>query len=294
MNQDVYLNRAEKLEARRIIKEKTGYTIKSTVLLNQAFRRSSVAAENGLASNENFEFIGDEVLGYYVTKNISKRVGSLNLTGDFTFRINENRFTQIKQSMVNNESLAKAIDEWGIVKYLRLGRSDIKNNVTSGVKIKADLFEAIIGAIAIDCDWNSKILEQVVAQALDMDAKIDAMITDDPKVKYVDIDNAITTLKEIAEAGHCTMPTYDITPITYPNKRQPFWYCRCRIIDSQTGRTKLVAASSKKDAKKAAAYLILCEHLNMQNQYGSNDRFVSWTYSNGQLTPDRPQNNKEE
>ena len=263
MIQDIYLNRAEKLEARRILKEKTGYTIKSTILLNQAFRRSSFAAENGLNSNENFEFIGDEVLGYYVTKNISKRVGSLSLTRDFTFRINENRFTQIKQSMVNNESLAKVIDEWGIVKYLRLSRSDIKNNVTSGIKIKADLFEAIIGAIAIDCDWDSKILEQVVAQALNMDAKIDTMITDDPMMKCVDIDNAVTTLKEIAEAGQCTMPKYEFFSF---NTVSPAWHCRCRIINNKTSISRLVCAPSKKEGKKAAAYLILCEHLDMQNQ----------------------------
>ena len=102
----MYLKGNEKLEVRRIIKEKTGYTFKSTNVLNQVFRRSSLAAETGENSNEIFEFIGDQVLSYYIVKIVSKRCGSLSLTDDYTFRIRENRFTQIKQALVNNETLA--------------------------------------------------------------------------------------------------------------------------------------------------------------------------------------------
>ena len=96
----MYLDGTEKLEARRIIKEKTGYVIRSTSILNQVFRRSSFAAETGQNSNEIFEFQGDQVLSFYVTRIISKRCGSLSLTDDYTFRIRENRFTQIIQTLV--------------------------------------------------------------------------------------------------------------------------------------------------------------------------------------------------
>jgi ribonuclease-3 len=133
----MYLKGNEKLEVRRIIKEKTGYTFKSTNVLNQVFRRSSLAAETGENSNEIFEFIGDQVLSYYIVKIVSKRCGSLSLTDDYTFRIRENRFTQIKQALVNNETLAKIIDEWDISKYLLLGRSDIKNAVANDKNIKS-------------------------------------------------------------------------------------------------------------------------------------------------------------
>ena len=64
----MYLNGKEKLETRRIIQGKTGYIIKSTSILNQIFRRSSFAAETGQNSNEIFEFIGDQVLSFYVVK----------------------------------------------------------------------------------------------------------------------------------------------------------------------------------------------------------------------------------
>ena len=40
---------------------------------------------------------------------------------------------------------------------------------------------------------------------------------------------------------------------------------------------------SKKDAKKAVAYLLLCEHFQMQNQYGPNGFYPIWIYKDGKL-----------
>lgn len=292
----MYLNGKEKLEARRIIQEKTGYIFKSTSILNQIFRRSSFSSETGQNSNEIFEFIGDQVLSYYVVKVVSEKCGSLSLTDDYTFRIRENRFTLIKQALVNNETLAKIIDDWDIAKYLLLGRSDIKNDVSKEPKIKADLLEAVIGAIAVESNWDSEVLEVAVTKALKINETIKTMIESDTKVRCFDIDNAITTLKEMAENGQCTMPKYDFSGpdrIGYDSDGNPKWSCSCVIINDKIGFTKLVYASSKKEAKKAAAYLILCEHLGMQNKYGPNDWFEIWTYKDGKLLPDRQHNSKE-
>lgn len=286
----MYLNGNEKIEVRTIIRHQTGYCIKNPIILNQIFRRSSLAAETGENSNEIFEFIGDQILSYYVVKIVSERCGSLSLTNDYTFRIGENRFTHIKQALVNNETLAKIIDEWGLVKYLLLGLSDIKNEVTKETKIKADLLEAIIGAIAIESNWDPAILESVVSKTLRIDEKIEAMIESDAKARYIDIDNAITTLKELSEKGQCTMPKYNFSGPEYlgfDNNGNPKWSCRCTTINDKTGLCKLVFSSSKKEAKKAAAYLILCEHMEMQNKYGPNDWYGVWRYKDGKLIPER-------
>lgn len=288
----MYLSEQEQLEAKRIIRDSTGYFISNRSILTQIFRRSSFAAETGRSSNEIFEFIGDQVLDFYVVKIIAKRCGSLGITDDYTFRICENRFTQIKQALVNNEALAKIIDEWGIAKYLLLGRSDINNNVVKELKVKADLFEAVIGAIAVESNWDPEILERVVSKALDLDTKITSMIESDIKVRCFDIDNAITTLKEMAENGQISMPKYDFSgpeDIGYDSNSNPRWLCLCFIVNDKSGVSKLVEATSKKDAKKAAAYLVLCEHLGMQNKYGPNDWYQGWIYRDGKLLPDRKQ-----
>lgn len=297
MNTSECLHATEKSEARRIIREKTDYFINSTTVLNQIFRRSSFAAEIGRSSNEIFEFIGDQVLSFYVIKSVSKKCGSLSLTSDYTFRIRENQFTQIKQALVNNESLAKIIDEWDIIKFLRMSRSDIKNEAFKETKVKADLFEAIIGAIAIECDWNPLILENAISKALDIDSKIKAMIESDRKTRLFDMDNAVTVLKETAEKGQCTMPKYHFCgpdDIGYDSDGKPKWICTCSIINENTGITRQVDANSKKDAKKAAAYLVLCEHFEAQNKYGDNDWVAFWIYKDGKLFPNRPSDSKGE
>lgn len=291
------LDEKERREASRIIKENTGYIIRNNGILNQVFRRSSFAAETGENSNEILEFIGDQVLSFYVVKIISKRCGSFSLSDDYTFRIRENQFTLIKQSLINNEALAKIIDEWDISKYLILGRSDIKNEVDKETKVKADLFEAVIGAIAVENNWDTDILENAVSKALDMEEKVNSMIENDTKVKCFDIDNAVTILKEMAENGICTMPEYEFVGpdyIGYDNDGNPNWACSCTVINDVTGLRRCVEATSKKAAKKAAAYLVLCELLGVQNKYGPNDWFMLWTYRNGKLLPKRQSNDRGE
>ena len=284
------LSREERIEIRKIIREKTGYLMDISIL-DQIFRRSSFAAETGENSNEIFEFIGDQVLNYYVVKIIAKKCGSFSLTDGYTFRIRENQFTQIKQSFVNNDTLAKIIDEWDIAKYLLLGKCDIKNNVVNESKVKADLFEAIIGAIAVKSNWDSAILEAAISKALDIDTKITSMIESDYKVQLFDIDNAISALKEMAEKGYCTMPNYKFTGpdfIGYDSDGNPKWSCTSYVVSDKTGGVmQQVLSTSKKDAKKAVAYLILCELLGVQNKYGPNhDGFSSWIYKEGKLYPD--------
>ena len=195
-----YLKPKEQYEAKMIIQAKTGYIIRGTQTLRQIFTRSSFAAETGQSSNEIFEFIGDQVLSYYVVKIVSERCGAFSLTDNYTFRIRENRFTQIKQALVNNETLAKIVDEWDIAKYLLLSRSDIKNEVAKEPKVKADLLEAVIGAIAVESKWDAKVLETAVSRALKIDEKLESMIESDTKVRLFDIEKDMIAM--VTRNGH--------------------------------------------------------------------------------------------
>lgn len=271
-------------EIRKIIEEKTGYYIKSTAILNQIFRRSSFAAATKQTDNEVFEFIGDQVLSYIIVKILSKRCASLSAMGDYSYRIQENRFTEIKQSLVNNQELSERTDAWDLSKFLLITHTDIKNDLLKITKVRADLFEAIIGGITVECDWDTEILENVVTKALDLDAKITAMIENDVKVQNINIDNAIQTLKELADDGGCAMPDYEFFDSAYQKNGVPLWKCTCSINNMGIEFSRTVTASSKKEAKKAATYLILCELLNMQNKYGPNSFLENWEYEDGKLS----------
>lgn len=289
MRKQKYFNVQDKQKLKTLIQEKTGYCFQSDYALSQAFRRRSFCAEQEGKSNEMFEFIGDQVLSYYVVKTISDRCCALNIEGDYTFRIRENYFTSLKQELVNNEKLASIIDEWGIAEYLIVGRSDENNQVDQQIKVKADLFESIIGAIAVDSKWDPAVLELAVKKALNLDDVFQSIIQNDYNSMAVNMDNAVTVLKELAEKEQCSMPKYDFSGpenLGYDKDGNPKWCCSGSIVNDITGISRVVCASSKKDAKKAVAYLLLCEHFQIQNQYGPNRFCPTWFYKDGKLIPD--------
>ena len=286
MKRQHYFFGQEEQKLKGLIREKTGYCFKSRGILSQAFRRRSYCAEYSGKSNEMFEFLGDQILSYYAVKIISERCVSMNVEGDYSFRIRENYFTSLKQELVSNEALAEIIDAWGVLEYLIVGRSDEKNQVDQQTKVKADLFESIIGAIAIDSKWDPRVLETAVRKALNLDDRLQAIIQNDYNSMTVNIDNAVTVLKELAEKEQCSMPKYEFSG-PYDKEGNPMWHCSSSIVNDTTGINRIVFASSKKDAKKAVAYLMLCEHFQIQNQYGPNDFYPTWIYKDGKLIPDR-------
>ena len=227
MRRQKYFNGQDKQKLKLLIQEKTGYCIRSSCALSQAFRRRSFCVEQEGKSNEMFEFIGDQVLSYYVVKIFSDRCCSLNIEGDYAFRIRENYFTSLKQELVSNETLASIIDDWGIAEYLIVGRSDEKNQVDQQMKVKADLFESIIGAIAIDSKWDPTVLETAVRKSLNLDDRLQAIIQNDYNSMTVNIDNAVTVLKELAEKEQCSMPKYDFSGpehLGYDKDGNPIWH----------------------------------------------------------------------
>lgn len=276
----------ERLKLKTIIYEKTGYYIRGNCFLEQIFTRSSYSAEHGGENHEILEFIGDQVLSYYVVKIIAERYGALNGDLEYKFRIRENRFTEIKQAFVNNEILAQAIDEWGLAEYLIVGKSDLKNQIDQQLKPKADLFEAILGAIAVESKWDADVLEKAVEKMLSLDERIKGIAQTEYRPVKFNMDNAVTTLKELAEHGGCTPPTYEYgTPeqVGYDQDGNPRWCCTCKVGNIYNTQ---VWSSSKKTAKKAAAYLVLCDHFELQNEYGINGKFSCWAYKDDKLMPE--------
>lgn len=278
----------ERRELQTFLYEKCGCRIK-VYYLRQLFTRKSYSVQHGGENSEIFEFIGDKVLDLYVVKFIAERFGAMNLNCEYSLRIDEGHFTTLKSGIVNNKSLAKIIDEWDIAKYIAVGKCDIANEVDKEEKVKADLFEAILGAIAIQCKWNPKVLENAVVKMLSLEERVEEIKCNSYRPENCSLENAVTTLKELSEHGECSPPEYEISgpdSVGYDDHGNPRWLCRCRVIINQvTGVTKLVQSSSKKAAKKAAAYLVLCDHLELQNEYGPNSTESLWYFYDGKLIP---------
>ena len=159
------------------------YTFKNQELLEQAFTRRSYSMENGGEDNEVLEFIGDAALNLVAVKILREEFGYFNKrkqqnpnyylweTYESTFSSDkdEGQLTEIKKRIVRKSTLADAIDDLGLQNYLIMGRGDRKKHVEQSNSTKEDLFEAIIGAIALDTNWDINTIQKVVEKIIDID-----------------------------------------------------------------------------------------------------------------------------
>lgn len=274
---------------REIIQEKTGVRLKP-YLLQQAFTRSSYARSRGGGSNENFEFIGDTIIGYHVTKKLFDHYGTINKDADgwwyYAFRAQENVLSALKSRIVSNRTLAGIIDEWAVSEYLIVGKQDLNNEIDRQEKIKADLFEAIIGACAVQLNWDPDKMAKIVEKILPIEEYILSYEKENFRNPDFAADNAVNTLKELAEHERCSPPVYDsqdAEPIWHDVNGNPVWSCSCTV--QSEGITKQVFAHSKKDAKKYAAYLILCDMFELSNQIGACKVYPNWLFDGEKLIP---------
>ncbi|KAK8835298.1 hypothetical protein M9Y10_013503 [Tritrichomonas musculus] len=152
----------------KMVQGQIGYNFKNLDLLKQAFIRKSYTEENGGEDNEVLEFIGDKVLDFVVVRLLSQRYG--HLENVYRCDRNEGELTSLKSKMVGKKSLALRMDELGFAQHLIMGESDIQNNINEEFSVKEDLFEAIIGAVAIDSCWNLNDIQSVVEIMLNPDS----------------------------------------------------------------------------------------------------------------------------
>lgn len=339
------------------VQRQIDYQFNNIDLLFQAFTRRSYSKENGGENNEVLEFLGDRVLDFYVTKILMDKYGYTKSELDnFDYDEEDDEFvvdiystegslTDIKKKLVNKKMLAHRIDQLGFKDYLFMGKGDIRQHMENEDSVKEDLFEAILGAIAIDSIWDQDKLENSVNFMLNIDHYLTHGFSDDDdyvgliqqwnqkengeipvyefqkfynggfmafltldtsrgrlryqaegyskpesrvnvaKIAYNDLDehdelftikdelpeevtleNAINILQELAQKGYISMPDYDLpNEQVYDNEGNLRWECTCSVRSHEIAHTAY--ATSKKLAKKYAAYLCICEIFGLVDQY---------------------------
>ncbi len=155
----------------KMVQAQIGYQFKNPDLLNQAFVRRSYSEENGGENNEILEFIGDRALDFAVVQLLIAKYGKLKMGdpaagAEFSCDCSEGELTRLKSRMVEKKSLAGRMEEMGFAEHLIMGKSDMKNNVRNEMSVKEDLFEAIVGAVTLDCGWDFSVIQSVVEAML--------------------------------------------------------------------------------------------------------------------------------
>lgn len=155
----------------KMIQEDLGYTFRSPMLLQQAFIRRSYTEEHPeYQNNEVLELIGDGILNTAVIRRLTQLYGEISKTKrEFVCRQDEGELTKLKIKLVSRPILAYRMEHLGFHRYLIMGKGDCLNRVGEDESVKEDLFEAILGAVALDCEWNWNVVEAVLDIMLPID-----------------------------------------------------------------------------------------------------------------------------
>ena len=182
----------------RMVQQQIGnYKFKNLRLLEQAFTRRSYTEEKGGENNEVLEFIGDRVLDMAVTRFLVGKFGNnLHIQDkipigfrvpqapqEFICELDEGELTKLKQKMVQKSTLAKRMEELDLIQFLKMGKGDEQRDVSQVNSVKEDLFEAILGAVALDSNWNSEDIQRVAETMLCPDS----FIEDGKEADYVSL-----------------------------------------------------------------------------------------------------------
>jgi ribonuclease-3 len=198
-------------------------------LLEVALSHRSYAFERGRTShNERLEFLGDAVLGLVVTDLIYRWFPDLA----------EGEMAKLRSGTVNMPVLAEIARSIDLGDYILLGKGEELSGGWDKASILADAFEAVLGALYLDCGWEyaHRVIERLLAGHIRN--HMDQGVVRDFK----------TSLQEVTVQTHGTVPEYRVS-WTGPDHAKTF---RASVF---VGGSELGAGAgrSKKEAEQEAA-----------------------------------------
>lgn len=128
-----------------------GYQFKDENLLKIAFTHSSFSKDN----YERIEYLGDSIIDFLVAEYF------YNNTNE-----NEGNLTKLRANFVSEKYLSKVFDQLDISEHIILGKS-YKGEIS--IAIKADIIEALIAGIYLDCK-DINIVRNIVYNLLNLDS----------------------------------------------------------------------------------------------------------------------------
>lgn len=209
--------------------------------VNVALTHSSFCHENNISydyCNERLEFLGDAVLKLTISDYLYKRFPNYN----------EGELSQIRASVVSDNTLDRLARKINLQKYLILGDAEERNKGRQRSSTIACAFEAFLGALYLE----NKLLEakQFIEELFE--EEITAVDIDSAKANYKAL------LQEHFQMTSTSVPEYVLTKQEGPPHNRTFYvdvYFENEFLASGVGL-------SKKAAQKEAAQLA-CEKLGL-------------------------------
>jgi ribonuclease-3 len=222
----------ERISDWQTLQESIGISFRNLELLKQAFVHSSYVNENAdpaTLDNERLEFLGDALLGFTIAEKLYQEFPILT----------EGELTEMRISLVRQETLAQLAAELTLGDYLQLGKGEESTGGRKRQTNLADAFEALIGAIYLDQGLTAA--QGFVLDKLDVQMAI---------LKNEGIGrNYKALLQEFTQAKHKQLPSYRTIEASGPAHNKYF------VIEVVLGNEALGTGSgkTKKTAEMEAA-----------------------------------------
>jgi ribonuclease-3 len=239
-----------------------GHAFTRPELLNRALTHSSHAHEESKAAgaeapvgkldNEQFEFLGDAVLGLVTSQLLFERFPSFH----------EGQLSKLKAHLVSAGHLVSVAASLGLGRYLRLGRGEERSGGRSKGTLLSDALEAVIAAMYLDAGMEKArdfIIRHILGPELDRISK-----ESESEFSLADYKSA---LQELLQSSGLPQPVYATVKEEGPDHRKTFTveariYLQGHSKPEYVGRAE---GATKKKAEQLAAKQAL-DHLRGQVQ----------------------------
>ncbi|MDX1950959.1 MAG: ribonuclease III [Verrucomicrobiota bacterium] len=218
-----------------LLQRRLGYHFKDPGLLRLALTHPSVAHESlgPVQHNQRLEFLGDAVLQLALTKELFSKFSNFG----------EGPLTKARAQLVNAKSLAIQASSLNLGDYLVVSRGEELSGGRSRPSALADAFEALIGAIFLDS--NYEVAQQIVL-------RLYKNILGELKV-IPTLDNPKGELQELLQSQSPESPVYRLESTTGPDHDRIF-ECTVHYGGRELGRG---TGKNKKEAESKAAFVAL-------------------------------------
>jgi len=207
------------------VQKNLGYEFHDLNFLKIALTHRSYSSEYGLKyCNERMEFLGDSVLSAVVSEFLYNKYSDDN----------EGKLSQIKAQIVSAKSLSAWAKKIKLDKFILISKSEDLNFARHRDSLLCDSFEAIIGAIYLDS--NFEIAKKFINRFLNLE-------------QTIELTDYKTSLQELVQAQFQTLPEYKVVKEYGPDHDKKFEIA-VFIEGKQFGFGK---GSSKKEAEQNSA-----------------------------------------
>jgi ribonuclease-3 len=225
-----------------------GHRFRRPALLEQALTHSSHAHElearsacTEVRDNEQFEFLGDAVLGFVTSQELFQRFPQYQ----------EGQLSKLRAHLVSAKHLVQVAEELELGRYLRLGRGEEKSGGRAKHALLVNTLEAVLAALYLDAGLE-KAREFILFRVLDPELGR----LGKPSEAGFPVTDHKSALQEFLQGTGRPQPSYSVVQEQGPEHKKTFTIELRALNGSGAGKPLLVTraeGSTKKKAEQRAA-----------------------------------------